>query len=102
MSGFEVVIEALHKNVRFLHQAEDSWAAALGKIDGKLLGPDDLGLLGKQNGVIQDCNDASAKLAEGLKRGVENLQKAADSLKAVAEDRVRREEEITAQLKKTQ
>lgn len=102
MSGFEVVIDALHTNVKFLQGAEDSWEEAHKQVRGKRLGPDDLGLLGKQNGVPESYNRAAENLTDGLSKGVENLRKAADSLRAVADDQARREEEIIAKLQNTQ
>lgn len=102
MPGFEVVIEALRGNVRFLQQAQDSWEGAHKKVNGKTLGPDDLGLLGKQGNVPDVYNQAARNLTDGLMKGVENLGKAADALRSVADDQANREEEIKAALRQTQ
>ncbi|MCA1190453.1 MULTISPECIES: hypothetical protein [Saccharopolyspora] len=102
MAGFDVVIEALRGNVMFLQEAQDSWEEAHNKVKGKTLEEDDLGLLGKQGDIPGAYNGAAENLFAGLLKGVENLGKAAASLRAVVDDQAEREEEIEAELRKTQ
>ncbi|PKW15400.1 hypothetical protein [Saccharopolyspora spinosa] len=97
MSGFEVIIEALRTNVILLSEAESRWRNALHAVNGNLLASDDLGLLGKQDGIVLSCNEAAADLELGLRKGADNLHSAAEALRAVADDQERRQQEIVAQ-----
>ncbi|MFI0470328.1 hypothetical protein ACH347_40225 [Saccharopolyspora sp. 5N102] len=97
MSGFDVIIEALYKNVALLEGAEQHWRKALDQVTANLLAPDDLGLLGKQDGIVLSCNEAAADMELGLRKGADNLGGAAAALRAVAEDQERQEQEIVAE-----
>ncbi|MBB5156432.1 hypothetical protein [Saccharopolyspora phatthalungensis] len=102
MSGFDVIIEALRTNVALLKEAEEHWRDALDVVTANLLGPDDFGLLGKQDGIVLGCNEAAANLELGLAQGADNLRSAAEALRAVADDQESREREIVAQFKHLQ
>ncbi|MGI8306901.1 hypothetical protein [Saccharopolyspora hattusasensis] len=86
MSDYTVVPQALRKNVKFLYDAADAWGKALQALAGKDLDEDDLGLLGSPSSATRNHNLALADALDRLKEGQEVLEKAASTLKAVADD----------------
>ncbi|PKW14279.1 hypothetical protein [Saccharopolyspora spinosa] len=86
MSDYTVVPQALRKNVTFLYEAADAWGRAHRALFGMELDDSDLGLLGGPSGATRNHNLAVADALERLKEGQEVLEKAAESLKTVADE----------------
>ncbi|WP_190816570.1 hypothetical protein [Saccharopolyspora pogona] len=86
MTDYTVVPQALHANVKFLYDAADAWGKAHQALSGKDLSEDDLGLLGEPSAATRNHNLALTDALERLKEGQEVLEKAASSLKAVADE----------------
>ncbi|GAA0508539.1 hypothetical protein GCM10011581_19450 [Saccharopolyspora subtropica] len=86
MTDYSVVPQALRANVKLLFEAADAWDRAYQALSGNELSDDDLGLLGELSAATKNYNAALAEALQRLKKGQEVLEKAANSLKAVADD----------------
>ncbi|MCO1582649.1 hypothetical protein M8C13_43585 [Crossiella sp. SN42] len=86
MTGYQVVPAALRANVKFLLDAADSWDNAHKKLHGKVLSPDDLGLLGKLASVPDNYNQALESVLKALKKGFIALDEAGKGLGQVANE----------------
>ncbi|MGW5643700.1 hypothetical protein [Saccharopolyspora sp. NPDC003762] len=86
MSDYTVVPKALRANVKFLFEAADAWERAYQALSGKELNDDDLGLLGGPSSATRNHNLAVADALQRLKEGQEVLEKAANSLRDVADE----------------
>lgn len=84
MTDFQVVPDALRRNVRFLYDAGDCWDAARKALDGEQLGDDALGELGQAHEVVREHNETLEAVLGTLREGVEVLERAGDSLNGVA------------------
>jgi hypothetical protein len=93
MVDFRVVPAALEANVKFLRTAPDSWQRSFDKPNGKGLGEDDLGLLGKMEGVPRRHNEALQGCLDKLKEGRDSLENAVTALGEVAADYASRDAE---------
>lgn len=90
---FRVVPAALEANVKFLREASDAWQKSFEMLSGKELAEDDLGLLGKVEGVPRKHNEALQSCLDKLKEGRESLENAATALGQVAADYASRDAE---------
>jgi uncharacterized protein YukE len=86
MTGFKVVPQALRDNVKFLQDASDAWESAHNALNGKDLGANDIGLLGRASGAVRYHNEALHDVIDKLKKGSAVLEDAANKLKVIAED----------------
>ena len=86
MTDYTVVPQAIRANVKFLFEAADAWGRAYQVLHGKELADDDLGLLGQPSAATRNHNDAIADALVRLKEGRDVLERAANDLKAVADD----------------
>lgn len=84
MVDYRAVPKALRANVKFLQAASDAWESAAKTLKDKQLGEDDLGMLGKAEGVPKKHNDALQSCLDKLNEGRESLEKAATALGQVA------------------
>jgi len=90
---FRVVPAALEANVKFLREASDAWQKSFEMLSGKELAEDDLGLLGKVEGVPGKHNEALQSCLDKLEEGRDSLENAATALGQVAADYASRDAE---------
>lgn len=90
---FRVVPAALEANVKFLREASDAWQKSFEMLSGKELAEDDLGLLGKVEGVPGKHNEALWSCLDKLKEGRDSLENAAIALGRVAAEYTSRDAE---------
>ena len=90
---FRVVPAALEANVKFLREASDAWQKSFEMLSGKELAEDDLGLLGRVEGVPGKHNEALQSCLDKLKEGRDSLENAATALGQVAADYASRDAE---------
>ncbi|WP_424188616.1 hypothetical protein ACOBQX_10575 [Actinokineospora sp. G85] len=91
MVDYHVVPEALRKNSKEYFEIADAWTNARNSLSDAHMGPDDVGLLGKEAGVPRSHNSALNSVLGRLTQGFEALNNASLTLRAIADEYESRE-----------